>query len=361
MLSFFKNIRRRILSENKFSKYLFYAFGEIVLIMAGIFMALQLQNWNENRKKDEQFNDMMNKVYTALQDDLSNLKSVLGFIEHSIQATDQLLNPIDTLPKLDKLELFFATYNSDNDYFETDVQFYGDFFSAQFQKEWQSNIAMQILSYLKVSEVVWDQFSFFNYTTKIADVMENNIPFPKINEQKINEGLDFSDPTYYSEAQLNRFDSLLKQEKLQATLKSYRSHVVVKRSVIFSFESEAKSLVKSIENYFPEVQILYQNVGIIGTSLDGFDDVGGYSTPMIETDPDRNIWEITVFLKEGRVKFRCNDSWTLNWGVAFNDVEDYLKSEAIKGGADIPIDEAGNYHVILNLTNLTYSFEKLND
>jgi hypothetical protein len=50
MIKFFRHIRQNLLSENKFSKYLIYAIGEILLVFIGIFMALQLNNWNEDKK-----------------------------------------------------------------------------------------------------------------------------------------------------------------------------------------------------------------------------------------------------------------------------------------------------------------------
>ena len=50
MIKFFREIRRRLLSENKFSKYLIYAVGEIVLVVIGILIALSINNWNENEK-----------------------------------------------------------------------------------------------------------------------------------------------------------------------------------------------------------------------------------------------------------------------------------------------------------------------
>ncbi|MBW2938057.1 hypothetical protein KXJ69_08060 [Aureisphaera sp. CAU 1614] len=50
MIKFFRRIRQRLLTENKFSKYLLYAIGEIVLVVIGILIALQINNWNENRK-----------------------------------------------------------------------------------------------------------------------------------------------------------------------------------------------------------------------------------------------------------------------------------------------------------------------
>jgi hypothetical protein len=50
MIKFFRHIRQRLLSENKFSKYLIYATGEIILVVIGILLALQINNWNQDRK-----------------------------------------------------------------------------------------------------------------------------------------------------------------------------------------------------------------------------------------------------------------------------------------------------------------------
>lgn len=50
MIKFFRKIRQRLLTENKFSKYLIYAIGEIVLVVIGILIALNINNWNEAKK-----------------------------------------------------------------------------------------------------------------------------------------------------------------------------------------------------------------------------------------------------------------------------------------------------------------------
>ncbi len=52
MIKFFRKIRQQLLTENKFSKYLLYAIGEIVLVVIGILIALQINTWNENRKRN---------------------------------------------------------------------------------------------------------------------------------------------------------------------------------------------------------------------------------------------------------------------------------------------------------------------
>lgn len=66
MIKFFRKIRQRLLSENKFSKYLFYAIGEIVLVMIGILMALQINNWNEHRKLQNTNQILLSKMVGEL-------------------------------------------------------------------------------------------------------------------------------------------------------------------------------------------------------------------------------------------------------------------------------------------------------
>ena len=51
MIKFFRHIRRSLINQNKMGKYFKYAIGEIILVVIGILIALQINNWNENRKQ----------------------------------------------------------------------------------------------------------------------------------------------------------------------------------------------------------------------------------------------------------------------------------------------------------------------
>ena len=53
MIKFFRKIRQRLLTENKFSKYLIYAIGEIILVVVGILIAISINNWNEKLKVEQ--------------------------------------------------------------------------------------------------------------------------------------------------------------------------------------------------------------------------------------------------------------------------------------------------------------------
>ena len=66
MIKFFRKIRQNMIKENKVSKYLLYAIGEIVLVVFGILIALQLNNWNELKKKNEKEKVFLREIISDL-------------------------------------------------------------------------------------------------------------------------------------------------------------------------------------------------------------------------------------------------------------------------------------------------------
>ena len=76
MIKFFRKIRQNLLSEGKTGKYLKYAIGEIVLVVIGILIALQINNWNEDRKNTDQFSQYLKAIKESVQDDLTELDSL---------------------------------------------------------------------------------------------------------------------------------------------------------------------------------------------------------------------------------------------------------------------------------------------
>ena len=74
MLTFFRKIRKALLDSGSTGKYLLYAIGEIALVVIGILIALQINNWNENRKTQDQIKKQLNTLVGALHDDLNSLR-----------------------------------------------------------------------------------------------------------------------------------------------------------------------------------------------------------------------------------------------------------------------------------------------
>ncbi len=90
MIKFFRKIRQRLLSENKFSKYLIYAIGEIILVVIGILIALGINNWNENRKTDIRVKDSLVALKNDLSQDTLLIKKRLPFINEQFNLNESL-------------------------------------------------------------------------------------------------------------------------------------------------------------------------------------------------------------------------------------------------------------------------------
>ena len=95
MIKFFRKIRQKLLSENKFSKYLIYAIGEILLVVIGIFIALQINNWNELRKEKEQ----ETIILSDLKEDLTATR--LNFVETIKNQEKMILSSRDLIDAIE--------------------------------------------------------------------------------------------------------------------------------------------------------------------------------------------------------------------------------------------------------------------
>ena len=95
MIHFFRRIRRALLESNRFRKYVAYALGEIALVMIGILLALQVNNWNENRKNIATKNVQCLQLLASLDNDLieiHNYNERLRILEKEGQYLWEIVN-----------------------------------------------------------------------------------------------------------------------------------------------------------------------------------------------------------------------------------------------------------------------------
>ncbi|MFD2824438.1 DUF6090 family protein [Lacinutrix iliipiscaria] len=94
MIKFFRKIRQNLLMENKTGKYFKYAIGEIILVVIGILIALQINNWNENRKSQK----LEAQIYTELKSDLlqtrNDIKKTISKHKEIFKSSQQLITDI---------------------------------------------------------------------------------------------------------------------------------------------------------------------------------------------------------------------------------------------------------------------------
>ncbi|QRM89738.1 hypothetical protein FG167_11045 [Lacinutrix sp. WUR7] len=107
MIKFFRKIRKNLLSENKFSKYVLYAIGEIVLVIIGILIALQINNKNEQRKTENKIVSILKEVQNDLGLDIQKSDELIAYYK----TKDSIINLVQT----DKLT--YDDYKNDNQLF----------------------------------------------------------------------------------------------------------------------------------------------------------------------------------------------------------------------------------------------------
>ena len=73
MIPFFHKIRKKMADDNRPLKYMRYAIGEIVLVVVGILIALQINNWNEERQLKESVKVYLNRLVEDLNNDVKFL------------------------------------------------------------------------------------------------------------------------------------------------------------------------------------------------------------------------------------------------------------------------------------------------
>ena len=109
MIKFFRKIRQRLLAENKFSKYLIYAMGEILLVMIGILLAFQVDSWNDQRKRDVLKIAILKELKQNLKVDIVDIDENISQHEQSLKSSQIILSVIEyDLPKNDSLNNHFS-------------------------------------------------------------------------------------------------------------------------------------------------------------------------------------------------------------------------------------------------------------
>ena len=195
MIKFFRKIRQKLLSENKFSKYLIYAIGEIVLVVIGILIALQLNTSKENREKSDLGYKYLMEMKKEVQSDIFTIDNRIRMLDKSIKNQEAALNtksittlPLDSVlmimnrPNIGGFEISELTFNkmknlgltalSNNDslnskintYYNSDLAFFKKAINFTFEK--------------------YDEYSYhLTYVEESIDYSHKDYEFPSLYNQ----------------------------------------------------------------------------------------------------------------------------------------------------------------------------------
>lgn len=354
MIKFFRKIRQRLLTENKFSKYLIYAIGEIILVVIGILIALQVNNWNEGRIKDKKFEGLLEQIYKSIYVEKEWKRTYVSEINAQLIIIDQILEKdsleiiqkklihilfyLDIIPNeitSDAKKLIqYLDYNSNNEktlLLTKELATYNSAVYGKFSRGYQSDITLTITNQLMKLDLPRPHVSF---------TLSSLNSFANI------------DTTYFNDHDIQIAKKLIKTKKFEVALKSLKSSKIQMLIGLNDGLNQSISFLQLIKDEYPKIRLQYNNIGIVGTALEfGWEK----SIPMKLIDSKNAIWELDIYLKNGLIKFRDLNNWQHNWGG--NKI---LKNETKYFGDNISVKE-GNYRIILNLSENTYKFIKQED
>ena len=208
MIKFFRKIRQKLLSENKFSKYLLYAVGEIILVVIGILIALQINTWSENQKIKKEEKILITGLIQNIEDDIKSLTTVTKQDSINIDANRILLSALknDSIRRnkpLLKQKIYQAAFLSKlkpNQIIFNQIQFSGKLIYIL-----NDSIKNEILSYYdNVSNVLDYQESntntIYGLGVGMSDILDYNSVFQNILPDFAKMEVDAFDNSFFYES-----------------------------------------------------------------------------------------------------------------------------------------------------------------
>ena len=114
MLHFFRKIRHDLIAKSKFYRYFKYAFGEIILVVIGILIALYINKWNDQRKNEERLTNIFIEIQNDLSKDILRINEILKWYSKRDSIIYLVLNDRLTIEDyVDNPSIYLITYNNE--------------------------------------------------------------------------------------------------------------------------------------------------------------------------------------------------------------------------------------------------------
>ncbi|MEM9362641.1 MAG: DUF6090 family protein [Bacteroidota bacterium] len=110
MVSFFRGIRQKLLIEKRFSKYVFYAIGEIVLVVIGILIALQINNYSEQKKERNKEQILLSNLSKDVALDIQQIENNTAISRDRLKRLDSLIRLLKNPDSVDTASFIRQSY-----------------------------------------------------------------------------------------------------------------------------------------------------------------------------------------------------------------------------------------------------------
>ena len=230
-----------MLTENKFSKYLLYAIGEIILVVIGILIALQINNWNNQNLLHKKELNYLVEISKNLNEDLKKIEEVLEFNTEKARVINEALvlmgNPMDAKVRINNFVKFMPILSSYESFNPIKISF-DNMISSQ---------SIDLISNNKLKKLLSEYYSFDFYggtqeQVKILTRKFGNDIMPFIFVKQVVDPLLNMDSQLPTIGSVNFQSSSIVFGDLFTTLKS----IAAQNELLIQTKSDIDVLIKTI-------------------------------------------------------------------------------------------------------------------
>jgi hypothetical protein len=245
MIKFFRKIRQKLLTENKFSKYLIYAIGEIILVVIGILIALSINNWNDIQKNNNQEILLLKSLKSEFKNNTILFDSIFKNHKTKEDYVLKLINinkepiPFTLLDSILEIITYNYTTNLSSTIYKSSMN------SGKIELIKNTELKNRITSFE-------DQYKDFQEEELIAQELTNNQIIPFINDN-VNVRYPFGER---NEKELQQ--DVLDYKKLVTNI-NFRNRLITLKGVCWDVTLEGKVIREQIEKIINEIDTVLKN------------------------------------------------------------------------------------------------------
>ncbi len=245
MIGFFRKIRKQFADDNQFFKYTRYAIGEIVLVIVGILIALQINNWNQIEKSKSESKRLLILLKQDLENDIKYFSTQSAEYNEWLDQIQSILdNTLDGKPKeLTRLDQFAAGRSSMNYLHVTKITYLEMFGSGKNLEFDNPEIVRDIKNYFEYADTELvklnsDNVIFFETLLDYYELSGINT-WHRLNKQR---NLEYVDWSWLSDPRSKEYMSL------EASMLYYEVAIEENLRLMQILESRSKLLIDQIDN-----------------------------------------------------------------------------------------------------------------
>ncbi|WP_235295443.1 hypothetical protein [Portibacter lacus] len=184
-MKFFRKIRQKFFSENKFSKYLLYALGEILLVVIGILIAIQVSNSNQVRIEQNTMNSYYTELYTTLEADIKEQNESIDQLNALANDLMRCLEIINA-KKEDHIDEFKAKIGSLNTAYANDysMELFDEFMNKGYLSKIEDPQLKRHFESVKIGLIRgknWDEVLDSDYVNNVSPFIQQNLNYGDFN------------------------------------------------------------------------------------------------------------------------------------------------------------------------------------